>query len=155
MNTKEKVLLEVRKIFAKVTKQKLDKVEPKSNIHRDLGGDSLSQMEMIMLLEKEFLSGEEIPDKDSEKLLSPLRATNYLLENMPRRWEKVISKERKEPYSPASIKEYKYWGYADKSLPRIGVDVENRRTLNGGFILVASLKGTEGTAKKYKFEEIL
>lgn len=49
------------------------KITPESFISRDLGADSLDQVEIVMALEEEF--GIDIPDEDVEKLCEPTSDT--------------------------------------------------------------------------------
>ncbi|NXD15815.1 ACPM protein, partial [Nothocercus nigrocapillus] len=47
-----------------------------SHFMKDLGLDSLDQVEIIMAMEDEF--GFEIPDADAEKLLCPQEIVDYI-----------------------------------------------------------------------------
>ncbi|KAM5152144.1 acyl carrier protein, mitochondrial [Mantella aurantiaca] len=58
-----------------------DKVDPEkltvnSHFMKDLGLDSLDQVEIIMAMEDEF--GFEIPDDDGEKLMTPQEIVDYI-----------------------------------------------------------------------------
>ncbi|CAJ0951395.1 unnamed protein product [Ranitomeya imitator] len=58
-----------------------DKVDPEklaigSHFMKDLGLDSLDQVEIIMAMEDEF--GFEIPDADGEKLMTPQEIVDYI-----------------------------------------------------------------------------
>ena len=60
-----------------------DKVDPEnlsvsSYLMKDLGLDSLDQVDIIMALEDEF--GFEIPDPDAEKLMCPQEIVDYITE---------------------------------------------------------------------------
>ena len=56
------------------------KVDPK--IIEDLGADSLDVVELVMALEEKF--GIEIPDSESEKLVSIKDVVDYI-ENLPKK----------------------------------------------------------------------
>uniref|UniRef100_A0A667FV77 Acyl carrier protein n=1 Tax=Lynx canadensis TaxID=61383 RepID=A0A667FV77_LYNCA len=58
-----------------------DKIDPEklsvnSHFMKDLGLDSLDQVEIIMAMENEF--GFEIPDTDAEKLMCPQEIVDYI-----------------------------------------------------------------------------
>ena len=53
-----------------------DQVKPEASLIEDLGADSLDLVELIMAFEEEF--GQDIPDEDSEKLLSVGDAIKYV-----------------------------------------------------------------------------
>ncbi|CAL8305390.1 unnamed protein product [Merluccius merluccius] len=63
----------VLKLYDKVNPEKL---ETTSHFMKDLGLDSLDQVEIIMAMEDEF--GFEIPDADGEKLMSPNDVVKYI-----------------------------------------------------------------------------
>ncbi|XP_078458709.1 acyl carrier protein, mitochondrial [Lampetra fluviatilis] len=63
----------VLNLYDKIDPQKL-KLE--SHFMKDLGLDSLDQVEVIMAMEDEF--GFEIPDVDGEQLLTPQDLINYI-----------------------------------------------------------------------------
>ncbi|XP_057253983.1 acyl carrier protein, mitochondrial [Pezoporus wallicus] len=69
---KERVLY-VLKLYDKIDPEKLT-VE--SHFMKDLGLDSLDQVEIIMAMEDEF--GFEIPDGDAEKLMCPQEIVDYI-----------------------------------------------------------------------------
>ncbi|XP_074866741.1 acyl carrier protein, mitochondrial [Carettochelys insculpta] len=71
-NIKERVLY-VLKLYDKVDPEKLS-----INAHfmKDLGLDSLDQVEIIMAMEDEF--GFEIPDAEAEKLMCPQEIVDYI-----------------------------------------------------------------------------
>ncbi len=56
-----------------------EKVVSGASFTEDLGADSLDLAELMMALEEEF--GVEIPDEDSEKILTVGDAINYLNEH--------------------------------------------------------------------------
>jgi len=57
-----------------------DDIETESSFVDDLGADSLDLVEMVMAMEEEF--GVEIPEEDSEKLLTFGEAVAYLKEKL-------------------------------------------------------------------------
>ncbi|XP_008286957.1 NADH:ubiquinone oxidoreductase subunit AB1b [Stegastes partitus] len=63
----------VLKLYDKINPEKL---EASSHFIKDLGLDSLDQVEIIMAMEDEF--GFEIPDVDGEKLMSPGDIMQYI-----------------------------------------------------------------------------
>ena len=56
-----------------------DQVNPEAKFIEDLGADSLDTVELVMKLEEEF--GIDIPDEDSEKILTVGSAVKYIEEN--------------------------------------------------------------------------
>ncbi|NWX90809.1 ACPM protein, partial [Nothoprocta ornata] len=78
---KERVLY-VLKLYDKIDPEK-DRRRPlcpqltaESHFMKDLGLDSLDQVEIIMAMEDEF--GFEIPDGDAEKLMCPQEIVDYI-----------------------------------------------------------------------------
>ncbi|XP_028938762.1 acyl carrier protein, mitochondrial [Ornithorhynchus anatinus] len=69
---KERVLY-VLKLYDKIDPEKLS---VSSHFMKDLGLDSLDQVEIIMAMEDEF--GFEIPDIDAEKLMCPQEIVDYI-----------------------------------------------------------------------------
>lgn len=69
---KERVLY-VLKLYDKINPEKL---QVSSHFMKDLGLDSLDQVEIIMAMEDEF--GFEIPDADAEKLMTPDEIAQYI-----------------------------------------------------------------------------
>ncbi|XP_061088348.1 acyl carrier protein, mitochondrial-like [Conger conger] len=69
---KDRVLY-VLKLYDKINPSKL---EATSHFLKDLGLDSLDQVEIIMAMEDEF--GFEIPDAEAEKLMSPQEIVHYI-----------------------------------------------------------------------------
>ncbi|XP_038007624.1 acyl carrier protein, mitochondrial [Motacilla alba alba] len=69
---KDRVLY-VLKLYDKIDPEKLT---AESHFMKDLGLDSLDQVEIIMAMEDEF--GFEIPDGDAEKLMCPQEIVNYI-----------------------------------------------------------------------------
>ncbi|XP_043098314.1 NADH:ubiquinone oxidoreductase subunit AB1a [Puntigrus tetrazona] len=66
-------VLYVLKLYDKVDPEKL---QVTSHFMKDLGLDSLDQVEIIMAMEDEF--GFEIPDADGEKLMTPQEIVDYI-----------------------------------------------------------------------------
>merc|ERR1712241_639951 len=71
----ESRVMSVCKAFDKIT---ADKVSLESHFINDLGLDSLDHVEVIMAVEDEF--GFEIPDEHAEKLLTPGKIAQYVVE---------------------------------------------------------------------------
>ncbi|XP_053131730.1 acyl carrier protein, mitochondrial [Hemicordylus capensis] len=69
---KERVLY-VLKLYDKIDPEKLT---AESHFMKDLGLDSLDQVEIIMAMEDEF--GFEIPDVEAEKLMCPQEIVDYI-----------------------------------------------------------------------------
>uniref|UniRef100_UPI0037E95EF0 NADH:ubiquinone oxidoreductase subunit AB1b n=1 Tax=Semicossyphus pulcher TaxID=241346 RepID=UPI0037E95EF0 len=69
---KERVMY-VLKLYDKINPEKLQSC---SHFMKDLGLDSLDQVEIIMAMEDEF--GFEIPDAEAEKLMSPEEIVQYI-----------------------------------------------------------------------------
>uniref|UniRef100_A0A9L0JTM8 Acyl carrier protein n=1 Tax=Equus asinus TaxID=9793 RepID=A0A9L0JTM8_EQUAS len=69
---KDRVLY-VLKLYDKIDPEKLS---VNSHFMKDLGLDSLDQVEIIMAMEDEF--GFEIPDVDAEKLMCPQEIVDYI-----------------------------------------------------------------------------
>ncbi|KAM4634034.1 NADH:ubiquinone oxidoreductase subunit AB1b [Polymixia lowei] len=63
----------VLKLYDKINPEKL---QTSSHFMKDLGLDSLDQVEIIMAMEDEF--GFEIPDAEAEKLMSPEEIVQYI-----------------------------------------------------------------------------
>ena len=56
-----------------------NEVTPNAEFSKDLGADSLDQVELIMEFEKEF--GITIPDEEAEKITTVGQAVNYIEEH--------------------------------------------------------------------------
>lgn len=69
---KERVIY-VLKLYDKINP---DKLAVDSHFMKDLGLDSLDQVEIIMAMEDEF--GFEIPDAEAEKLMTPQEIVDYI-----------------------------------------------------------------------------
>ncbi|XP_038552116.1 NADH:ubiquinone oxidoreductase subunit AB1b [Micropterus salmoides] len=63
----------VLKLYDKINPERL---QTSSHFMKDLGLDSLDQVEIIMAMEDEF--GFEIPDAEAEKLMSPEEIVQYI-----------------------------------------------------------------------------
>ncbi|XP_051993629.1 acyl carrier protein, mitochondrial-like [Xyrauchen texanus] len=66
-------VLYVLKLYDKINPEKL---QATSHFMKDLGLDSLDQVEIIMAMEDEF--GFEIPDTEAEKLMTPHEIIQYI-----------------------------------------------------------------------------
>ncbi|KAI7811196.1 NADH:ubiquinone oxidoreductase subunit AB1a [Triplophysa rosa] len=66
-------VLYVLKLYDKINP---DKLQATSHFMKDLGLDSLDQVEIIMAMEDEF--GFEIPDAEAEKLMTPQEIVQYI-----------------------------------------------------------------------------
>lgn len=71
-NIKDRVMY-VLKLYDKISPEKLN---TSSHFTKDLGLDSLDQVEIIMAMEDEF--GFEIPDAEAEKLMTPEEIVQYI-----------------------------------------------------------------------------
>lgn len=69
----EERVLYVLKLYDKINPEKL---QATSHFMKDLGLDSLDQVEIIMAMEDEF--GFEIPDGEAEKLMTPDEIAQYI-----------------------------------------------------------------------------
>jgi acyl carrier protein len=75
------VLERIKKVAAEQLGVEENEIKPESSFVEDLGADSLDLVELIMALEEEFTTPEkkiEIPDEDSEKLLTVQNAIDYI-----------------------------------------------------------------------------
>ena len=68
----------VKKIIVEELGVNEDQVKPEAKFIDDLGADSLDQVELIMRFEEEF--GIEIPDEDTEKIVTVGDAVSYMSE---------------------------------------------------------------------------
>ena len=66
----------IREIIVDKLKVEASDVTPEKDIVRDLGADSLDQVELVMALEEEFKL--EISDEDAEKIKTVSDAVNYI-----------------------------------------------------------------------------
>ncbi|XP_030636402.1 NADH:ubiquinone oxidoreductase subunit AB1a [Chanos chanos] len=71
-NIRDRVLY-VLKLYDKISPEKL---QVTSHFMKDLGLDSLDQVEIVMAMEDEF--GFEIPDAEAEKLMTPQDIVQYI-----------------------------------------------------------------------------
>ena len=74
------VFEDVRDVVVEQLSVSPDQVKLDSKIIEDLGADSLDVVELVMALEEKF--GIEIPDSESEKLVSIKDVVDYI-ENLP------------------------------------------------------------------------
>ncbi|XP_052267165.1 acyl carrier protein, mitochondrial-like isoform X2 [Dreissena polymorpha] len=74
--TKEAIAQRVMKIIRDYDKINAEKLTETSHFMNDLGLDSLDHVEVIMAMEDEF--GFEIPDVDSERLMTPKDIIVYI-----------------------------------------------------------------------------
>jgi acyl carrier protein len=75
------VLERIKKVAAEQLGVEENEIKPESSFVEDLGADSLDLVELIMALEEEFTTPEkkiEIPDEDSEKLITVQNAIDYI-----------------------------------------------------------------------------
>ena len=73
---------DVRDVVVEQLSVSPDQVKLDSKIIEDLGADSLDVVELVMALEEKF--GIEIPDSESEKLVSIKDVVDYI-ENLPKK----------------------------------------------------------------------
>ncbi|NP_001297830.1 acyl carrier protein, mitochondrial [Esox lucius] len=73
LETIQQRVMYVLKLYDKINPEKL---ATSSHFMKDLGLDSLDQVEIIMAMEDEF--GFEIPDGEAEKLMSPQEIVHYI-----------------------------------------------------------------------------
>lgn len=76
------VFEDVRDVVIEQLSVSPDQVKLDSKIIEDLGADSLDVVELVMALEEKF--GIEIPDSESEKLVSIKDVVDYI-ENLPKK----------------------------------------------------------------------
>ena len=76
------VFEDVRDVVVERLSVSPDQVKLDSKIIEDLGADSLDVVELVMALEEKF--GIEIPDSESEKLVSIKDVVDYI-ENLPKK----------------------------------------------------------------------
>ncbi|KAM9457960.1 NADH:ubiquinone oxidoreductase subunit AB1b [Clarias gariepinus] len=69
----EERVMNVLKLYDKI---KPETLQSSSHFMKDLGLDSLDQVEIIMAMEDEF--GFEIPDAEAEKLMTPAEVVQYI-----------------------------------------------------------------------------
>lgn len=81
MSTTTDIFDKVKAIVAEQLSVEEETVKPESNFVDDLGADSLDTVELVMALEEEF--DVEIPDEDSEKILTVQQVIDYINEHKP------------------------------------------------------------------------
>ena len=69
----------IKKIVVDQLGVKPDQVTPEAKFIEDLGADSLDTVELVMALEEEF--GNEIPDEETEKLVTVGHVVSYIEDN--------------------------------------------------------------------------
>lgn len=70
----------IKKIIVEELGVNDDQVKSEAKFADDLGADSLDLVELIMRFEEEF--GVEIPDEDTEKIVTVADAVNYMNEKV-------------------------------------------------------------------------
>lgn len=70
----------IKKIIVEELGVNDDQVKAEAKFTDDLGADSLDLVELIMRFEEEF--GVEIPDEDTEKIVTVADAVNYMNEKV-------------------------------------------------------------------------
>ncbi|MBX9669513.1 MAG: acyl carrier protein [Candidatus Obscuribacterales bacterium] len=66
----------VKKVAVAQLNVNVDEVTMEASFTKDLGADSLDQVELVMALEEEF--GMEIPDEEAEKITTVGEAVKYI-----------------------------------------------------------------------------
>ena len=66
----------VKKVAVEQLNVNNDEVTLEASFTKDLGADSLDQVELVMALEEEF--GVEIPDEEAEKITTVGKAVKYI-----------------------------------------------------------------------------
>lgn len=66
----------VKKVAVAQLNVNVDEVNMDASFTKDLGADSLDQVELVMALEEEF--GMEIPDEEAEKITTVGEAVKYI-----------------------------------------------------------------------------
>ncbi|MDZ4832536.1 MAG: acyl carrier protein [Candidatus Melainabacteria bacterium] len=66
----------VKKVAVAQLNVNIDEVNMEASFTKDLGADSLDQVELVMALEEEF--GMEIPDEEAEKITTVGEAVKYI-----------------------------------------------------------------------------
>ncbi|YBU89318.1 MAG: acyl carrier protein [Candidatus Walczuchella monophlebidarum] len=73
---KEDIQEKVKKIIRDKLAINENEIQPNANFIKDLGADSLDNVELIMEFEKEF--NISIPDEDAEKIFTIQNAIDYI-----------------------------------------------------------------------------
>ena len=76
--TKEEILAKVKSVVAEKLNVGEDQVTTEAEFVKDLGADSLDQVELIMALEDDF--DLKIPEEEAEKLVTVGAAVDYILD---------------------------------------------------------------------------
>ena len=67
---------EVKEVVSKVFSIDIDKISDDAHLLDDLNADSLAKMDLVMKLEDQF--GIEIPEEDSEKVMTVRAIADYI-----------------------------------------------------------------------------
>jgi len=73
----EEITKKVIEIISKQLEIEEDKIKPAASFTDDLKADSLAVVELVLALEEEF--GIEIPDEETEQILTVQNAINYIV----------------------------------------------------------------------------
>lgn len=74
--TQDEILAKFKRIVTEQMGVQESEIKPEATYTDDLGADSLDLVELVMAIEEEF--GIEIPDEDTEKLLTVQDTVDYL-----------------------------------------------------------------------------
>jgi acyl carrier protein len=72
------ILEKIKTVVSENLSVDIEKVTPEASFIDDLGADSLDIVELVMALEEEF--GIEIPDSESEKIITVQNALDFIKE---------------------------------------------------------------------------
>ncbi len=81
MSTTDKVEEKVIEIISNNQGKKVEEISMESRFAEDLGVDSLSTVEIMMEIEKEF--GIDVPDEEATKIKKVSDVVNYIKEHKP------------------------------------------------------------------------
>ncbi|MCC8418144.1 MAG: acyl carrier protein [Rickettsia endosymbiont of Glossina mortisans submortisans] len=81
MSTTDKVEEKVIEIISNNQGKKVEEISMESRFAEDLGVDSLSTVEIMMEIEKEF--GIDVPDEEATKIKKVSDVINYIKEHKP------------------------------------------------------------------------
>lgn len=79
MSEVDNIEQEVIKIIADNQRKKIEEISVDSRLAEDLGVDSLSTVEIMMEIEKEF--GVDVPDEEATKIKKVTDVVNYIKEH--------------------------------------------------------------------------
>jgi len=77
---RQELFLRIQAAIARSLEIDSARIQPATRFKEDLGADSLSSLEIMMELEREF--DLEIPDEEAEKIFTVEEAINYLEKNL-------------------------------------------------------------------------